>query len=567
MIIRSLQKKDFLSFLIATAYFPKEIPPVLTTKSFSDFCHREYAKLEPERERLRKLNTTFETYTVPRTVEGRRNLAIVNPLAQLGLSLFLTINKKNIINIIDKNKSTLYSVKSDKSNKKAFSGLQFQDREEADRKILSVSKYVLKADISRFFYTIYTHSLSWAVLGKESAKELFATDRQALMAHWSSRIDMSLQACQSRETFGIPVGPDTSRIIAELILAAVENDVYANAIEGRPSSRLLDDFLIGFDTEEEAYKALGALRRALWKYNLQLNEDKTHVDRSKSIRRERWKLEFERVSISSESSESQAKDIDFLIELTLHLCHEAGTDAPASWATRRITDQDIFLENIIMVLDSLFRLARDFPSCLHHVSAFLINHRSICIHPKYRLKIIHWLTETLRTQIGLDHHNEVAWCLLIGGFMRYEFKKEDLPPFGATPNAVIFAIMGLMREKGLLSFSLDNWKWRSSAKSSGIFSENWLPMYESVRRGWTKDKTIIGAVTSDPILKSMLIHNVTFLDESIFDASLSKENSETYEIEQNVILKNFCDDIKVFKEKLVDFDFDGYDDLANEKME
>lgn len=565
---RRLAKKDFLSCLIATAYFPEEVPPILTTRSFSDYCKNNYLNLEPQQNRLSRLNTNFETYTVPRTVEGRRNLAIVNPLAQLGLSLALTINKKAIGDIIYDTKSTLYSIESDKENKKAFSGLQFRKRDEVDRKILSVSDCVLKADISRFFYTIYTHSITWAVLGKEKAKALFSTNRATratLYAHWSASIDSSLQSCQSRETFGVPVGPDTSRIVAELILAEVEKDeAYAEAVKGRPASRLLDDFLIVFYTEEVAYKALGALRSALWKFNLQLNEDKTRVARSKVIHRERWKLEFEKAQITDETAERQARDIDHLIELTLHLCKEAETDAPASWASRRISKQDIYLENIPMVLDSLFRLSRDFPSCLHHVAAFLINRRSICIYPEYRKSIILWLRQTLRRQITLKNHSEVAWCLLVGGFMNYKFRKADLPPFGSPPNAVVFAIMGLMREKKLLRFSLDKWDWRATYKVAGIFSENWLPMYEAVRRGWTKDSRIIAAVTADPIFAAMLNHKVTFLDDSIFVSSLANEGSESYKIEQKSVFAKFAEDLKVFEEILIEFYFKGYDEPAEE---
>lgn len=558
---RRLPKKDFLSCLIATAYLPEEMPPVLKTQAFSDFCKANYLKLEPELQRLRKLNTTFETYTVPRTVEGRRNLAIVNPLAQLGLSLALTLNKKAVGDIIFDNKGSLYSVESDRENRKAFSGLQFDQREELERKVLAVSDYVLKADISRFFYTIYTHSITWAILGKEKTKDLLANDRQALGRHWSTTIDMCLQACQSRETFGVPVGPDTSRIVAELILAEVEKDSgYAQLVDARPATRLLDDFLIGFENESHAVQALGALRNALWKFNLQLNEEKTRVARSKSIHRERWKLEFEKAYISDNNPERQGRDIDHLVELTLHLCEEAKTDAPASWASRRISEQDIYQENIPMVLDSLFRLSRDFPSCLHHVAAFLINRRSICIHPEFRKSIIQWLRQTLNRQVSLGHDSEVAWCLLVGGFMNYKFRKVDLPRFGSPPNAVIFAIMGLMREKNLLPFSLDKWNWRTAFKNAGIFSENWLPMYEAVRRGWTKDKGIIAAVRAEPIFASMLKQNVTFLDDLIFSSALASEGSETYKIEQRSVFEQLAIELKVFQDTLVEFNFEGYDD-------
>src|SRR5829696_7152685 len=56
----------------------------------------------------------------------------------------------------------------------------FRRREIEAARIGSQCEFVLRADISRFFYTAYTHSFQWAVLGKARAKEMFATNRAAL---------------------------------------------------------------------------------------------------------------------------------------------------------------------------------------------------------------------------------------------------------------------------------------------------------------------------------------------------------------------------------------------------
>lgn len=144
--------------------------------------------------------------------------------------------------------------------------------------------------------------------------------------------------------------------------------------------------------------------------------------------------------------------------------------------------------------------------------------------------------------------------------MNYRFRRVDLPPIGSPPNAVVFAIMGLLREKGRLPFPMDDWKWRAAFKSKGVLSENWLPMYEAVRRRWTRDRRIIADVSADPIFADMLANNVTFMDDEIFKSSLAPEQSENYRLEQRAVQAKFAEQPKVFWESLIDFELNGYDD-------
>jgi hypothetical protein len=104
-------------------------------------------------------------------------------------------------------------------------GVNFATKSIKEAEILSKYPFVLKADIANFFHTIYSHSIPWGVLGKEHVKKVreegSKSEKSDLEKHWSSQIDLAVQRGNSRETFGIPVGPDTSRIIAELLLAGV----------------------------------------------------------------------------------------------------------------------------------------------------------------------------------------------------------------------------------------------------------------------------------------------------------------------------------------------------------
>lgn len=235
-----LQPAKFLSALIRTSYLPEELPPAITTRYFSKFCETEYPFINSQKGALFKSNTQYESFSAPRQKSGRRSFAIVHPLGQLAVSMAITQHRAEIKKLIRGSNASLYRTGEDVSKERAFRGLDFRKWETRRSKIQSEYPFVLNADISRFFYTIYTHSIPWAAIGKSKAKDWHLNNKAKLNAHWSNDLDKALQCCQSRETFGIPVGPDTSRIIAEILMAGIENDEsFTHWLEKRSALRLL----------------------------------------------------------------------------------------------------------------------------------------------------------------------------------------------------------------------------------------------------------------------------------------------------------------------------------------
>lgn len=76
--------------------------------------------------------------------------------------------------------------------------------------------YMMVLDITGCFYHIYTHSIAWAVKGKEIAKNCTNKDT------FENDFDHLMQHSNYNETNGIIVGPEISRIFAEIILQAVD---------------------------------------------------------------------------------------------------------------------------------------------------------------------------------------------------------------------------------------------------------------------------------------------------------------------------------------------------------
>lgn len=501
-----------------TGYLPLELPPAITTKYFADYCFDNYAKLKQRQSDLLKLSTKFDTFTIPRN-EHRRHLAVVHPLGHIALSLVIVQNLRTIKSIIDSHGTSLYSTSHNPKRNRIFDGLDFRLREIKQSELYSKYAFILKADISRFFYTIYTHSIPWAVLGKEKAKHLLSTNRSKLLTHWSSKIDVALQTCQSRETFGIPVGPDSSRIVAEILLSAIEdNHDFSSTIRNSDVVRLLDDYIIGFNDMASAEDALVKLRAALWRFNLQLNDEKTSISHSRQLFREEWRLYFDTAEIADGGHPHHERDIRNLVDSALRYCVADQSGRPASWACRRLAQLQSPKRNFSVIMDALFRLARAYPSCIHLVAAFLINNQQECSILNLKAKILYWIKSIIKLHIKNHRDFEVAWCLVVAGVYRIKFEYSDIDNFDGRVSSVVFAMLAMLRDRGLLLTKLSSFKWRSKVKASGILGHDWLVYYEAVNRGWTKDRAMIAAVNNNVFLGDMLGKKVTFLEDRIFDA-------------------------------------------------
>jgi len=508
-----MRQRDFLGALIHTAYFPAELPPTITTKFFSKYCQNEYASLSSRGDNLLKLSTKYDTFTAPRQDLGRRSLALVHPLGQIALCLVITKNKKKIIDLLNGSSNSVYSIEQSPTENKAFKGLDFGLWRERRNQMLTTFPYVMKADISRFFYTVYTHSIPWAVLGKAKAKDWHFHHKSKLNNHWSSKFDRALQACQDRETFGIPVGPDTSRLIAEILLSGLaKHTKFGTDFSSVVQVRLIDDFLMGFETEAQAHTSLNTLRTSLWTYSLQLNEAKSSVIPTRLIYDDPWKVELAGKFISSATEYSEKRDISSFVDLSLRLCADTKSAAPADWCCKRLCKLPHHPDNFGVILSALLRLARDFPTTISYVCSYIINHQGICREAKWSSMISAGLKRLVKIH---SHHNndlEIAWCLLASSVLKVTWSKSDFQFSSSLPNSIVFSVIGLLKENGLFLDSLAIWPWKKEFKRQGIMGQNWLPFYESVRRKWTSDTALIRAVRSDPTLDDMLNNDVTFLD-------------------------------------------------------
>ncbi len=132
-----------------------------------------------------------------------------------------------------------------------------------------------QVDVSKCFYSIYTHSITWATKSKEFAKKNKGSHS------FESVFDSLMQRCNYNETNGIVVGPEFSRIFAEIILQDVDNKVQRalaerSLLEGQHYAirRYVDDYSIFANSEDTIQQVDALLRQELLQYKLYINESK-----------------------------------------------------------------------------------------------------------------------------------------------------------------------------------------------------------------------------------------------------------------------------------------------------
>lgn len=140
-------------------------------------------------------------------------------------------------------------------------------------------QYRLKVDVANCYNSIYTHSVAWAICGKEQAKAYMRTHApQSIKNEYelSDSLDAFMRFQKNNETNGIVVGPFTSRIFSEIVLASIDKNLRGKGFVFR---RYVDDYKFYFRSETDAEESVRQIEKILNDFNLNLNLSKTEIRR------------------------------------------------------------------------------------------------------------------------------------------------------------------------------------------------------------------------------------------------------------------------------------------------
>lgn len=120
---------------------------------------------------------------------------------------------------------------------------------------------VVQTDISNFYEHIYHHRL-----------ESIVNELAGAGSTVGAQIDRFLSKLAAGRSFGLPVGGQCARILAEVMMTAIDRSLTDADIVWH---RYVDDFTLICSSQQEAYQALSELSHTLADYGLSLNRSKT----------------------------------------------------------------------------------------------------------------------------------------------------------------------------------------------------------------------------------------------------------------------------------------------------
>lgn len=139
--------------------------------------------------------------------------------------------------------------------------------------------HLLKFDVQSCFDSIYTHSIAWATSGgKDAYKQYFKPNDRT----FGIEFDAVMERMNYNETNGIVIGPEFSRIFAEIIMQHIDCSVKKKLQEAGYKVnvdylcyRYVDDYFFFYNEETVKDKALKLFDEEMKEYKLSISDSKT----------------------------------------------------------------------------------------------------------------------------------------------------------------------------------------------------------------------------------------------------------------------------------------------------
>lgn len=517
---------EILRALLGKGYFPKELPPTFTTATFAQEVENilpDWEAAELFAKRPKKKNRTkyksnaygyevpkaeMESISVPKIGFERRAVGITHPIPQALLCREIAENYPTIQKWLTRQTYSLDEIRVSEKFARAIKGINFPLHRAKKSYIEATSDWLVKTDITRFYPSIYTHSLTWAAYGKEKVKSRLKLFEGSL----ADRLDILVRACNRNQTIGIPIGPETSRILAEIISSRIDDDLRTgfDDIEIESVDRLQDDWFVGVKTLERSEKVLSQISAAYREYSLDINGRKTSVTRIIQHFEEGWKTELAGF-LSHKPGELKGARLREFLSLTLRLQLEYEKQAVTNYALSVLEDQS-FVKSDVEALESfLLKAAISSPGSMSRIAEMILNldydTKAVSKH-----RIASRFAELALRALENGNSYEAIWLIYTLRGLKCIIVDKQLVDMITSCNSSVLALMLLdMKDRGLVRCAISTTHWEAQISETSITNDwSWLLAYEAMRRGWLPDPD---GLMARPFFAAMRSRGVVFYDE------------------------------------------------------
>jgi hypothetical protein len=460
--------------LLTRGYFPRELPPPFTTEQFAQLVatQRQALPAVPGRTWTRCVS-----HNLARPGSLRRPLKIPHPWHHLPLAEEIEQQWPALVTHFRRSQlsASRPMVRRTVLDRAVVPWLNLRVLSRLRARRFVGSRYFLKTDINQFYPSIYTHSIPWALHTKAVAKA-------NINATPGDRIDRAFRNQQDGQTVGVPIGPDCSLVVAEIILAAVDAALAPRRLRG---FRYVDDYEIGFATLAEAEGALTDLQGHLAEYELNLNPRKTKIVEGPPALDEPWVIELNRFPFRGTTPTAQINDAVAFFSRAFELTKEHPQHAIMRYAL--VTAQRWVFANQgwFTFQGLLFNATTTDPASLP--VAIVVLERHVAAGRRVNGTAARTMIEsTIARHAPLGHGSEVAWALWAAIQFGVGLSATSAAHVAAMQDDVVALLALDANGRGLFpANALDTANWvQLITTPNALNEEHWLLAYEANRKGW-----------------------------------------------------------------------------------
>jgi hypothetical protein len=496
--------------IISSGYFASQIPGEFKSTTLSEIIDiLDLTKSRLSKEGLNKWCKLID-FSIPKTENFRRILSVPHPLHYILLARLIEDNWGNLESHFAKSQFSLTTPQISEDSIEP----KYKMSEKINRRIhnLVLKRYILQADITRYYPSIYTHSIPWALHTKEVAKANPRDD-----GYFGNVIDRLVRNLQDGQTVGIPIGPVVSLIIQEIVGTTIDDEFkreYGDVLVGY---RYTDDMEYYFSSSEEAERALNILNKILKNYGLDLNNSKTKVIKIPQVLESEWLYYFKKYEFRRNKKDKrksiylQHTDIKEFFSTAFKYKIQSDEKGILNYAVKVLRGVVIHRENWdifeSLLLQSILVDSSIIPTVFETIEGY--KYRG---YPLNDERIKDFINVLIKDNVELRNDFEVSWALSFAAKLDISIEEDVSKLLLKNDNAIINILVMILNSKNLLKGALDFSYYETLLTEESLYDNNWLFYYECCIHGWLGKDKENQHFKDDKFFEQLLNNNVSFVN-------------------------------------------------------
>ena len=464
--MHEISGSELYESLIGHGLFTDKLPPIFTSEEFYKYCLSLKCSFEDKWYGYIKFDSVRNS-NVP------RQLGIPHPFAYERLCKILMDNwNSHILPYFFVTTGHKYKVSTIHLRKMAETKALFQmnyDNYRTDgspeNDLMIGKRYLVKTDISTCFPSMYSHSLPWALVGKDYSK----THKED--SEWFNQIDEKTRNCKCGETHGLLIGPHASNLLSEIILRSVDSRLSKYSF-----LRHIDDYEMYASDETEAKQFLLDLSSELSKYDLLLNHKKTQIIQLPITKEEDWVRHLNSFNLTTNYGQVDYKLVKSYLDLAVELTVKNNNASALLYAIKVLSGKTLTDNGKKLCAKEAMHFSFIFPYLIPFLKEFVFD---LYLDDKRELK--DYLNRLYLDCLKQNNFEGAYYCLYyaIEYDLLIDYLEEEivLNSDNCIIKTVLYIYCKKTKNKTIIKRLIENAK---SLNTEADFDSNWLFVYEAL---------------------------------------------------------------------------------------